>query len=237
MSALLNAFANRRVFFVLLARFLLRDPPGADRLDPAGVDGVRKGRPDGDRDLLPRRPAVHVQVPLVPADGPVRPPVPRASPRVDAGDPGGPFPRHRRDGVLRAEGAPRRTGAPVVPRRLLQREPGHRGRRLAHRGPRPGGTGTGSGGAHPRVPRGDAHLGRDRPDPRRPDAVARRLSPDGRLPRRGDDRLLSRPGTGTGREEAEDAEGGGRRAVPGVFRAGAARSGSCSSSSSTSSTW
>ena len=154
-----------------------------------------------------------------PLDGPVRPSLPRASPRVDAGDPGGPLPRHRRDGVLRACGASRRAGAPVVPRRLLQREPGHRGRRLAHRGPRPGGAGTGSGRAHPRIPRGDAHLGRGRPDPRRPDAVARRLSPDGRLPRRRDDRLLSRPGTGTGREEAENAEGGGRRAVPGVFRA------------------
>src|SRR3990172_3215081 len=134
-------------------RFLLRDPAGVDRLDPPGVDGDREGRPDGDRHLLPRRAAVHDQVPLVSVDGPVRSPVPRPAPRVDADDPGGPLPRHRGDGVLRAEGAPRRACAPVVPRRVLQRKPGHRGRRVAHRSPRPGGAGTGGGGAHPRVPR------------------------------------------------------------------------------------
>src|SRR3989304_5256824 len=61
-------------------RFLPRDPAGVDRLDPPGVDGDREGRPDGDRHLLPRRAAVHDQVPLVSVDGPVRSPVPRLGP-------------------------------------------------------------------------------------------------------------------------------------------------------------
>ena len=218
----------------------LRDPAGHRPDRPPGLDDEVRDRPE-DRGAGRARPdALHLEVRLVSADGPVRAPLPRASPRLDAGvavvDAG----VDRRDGTVRP-GQCRRHHPGLRHGHLLRRgQPRHRDRRLPARRARRVGTRVRVGRRGQQLPdRLPLHRRRAGAVSRRRAAVEPGVHDPGRL-------RAARRGRDADRGRATRRDAGARGACArrsstrsSITCAGRARSRSCCSSCCTSSatTW
>ena len=129
-GALQPAHADLRVH-----RLLLRPAALPAHQPAAGVAALRRGRPEGDRPVRADPASLHVEVPVVAADGPLRAAGARAPARLDARHASAAAGRDPR--VRPAASASSTSGRSPTSRRrrVLLGQPGHRARRVPPRNP------------------------------------------------------------------------------------------------------
>ena len=188
-------------------RLRLRPAARPHRPGDAGLAQRRRHRHRHHRLPQPGRPALHLQVPLGAADGPVRAAVARPAPRLAGAQPAGAGRGAALDGVDAAGELARRVRPPRLPGGHALGLAGRRRRRLPHRPAARGGARHGlvAGGA--RLSAGDDPLRRHRLHLGRP-APGRRLELARGLP--GDGAVHGRRGGGLG---AADPQAGRRGAA------------------------
>ena len=165
-------------------RLRLRPAARPHRPGDAGLAQRRRHRRRHHRLPQPGRPALHLQVPLGAADGPVRAAVARPAPRLAGAQPAGAGRRAGLDGVDAAGELARRVRPPRLPGGHALGLAGRRRRRLPHRPAAGGGARHGLVAGRARLSAGDDPLGRHRlhlgrPAPGRRLELARGLSGDG----------------------------------------------------------
>ena len=148
------------------------------RASASAYDGAAPGLDEGGRGRSgaagagePRPGALRLEGPLGPVPRPLHAAAAGQAPRLAPAGAGGAGARDRRHGLFRPRAAGPGPGARRLRRRLLQRHPGHRGRRLPPRGPARARVGARLLALRLRLPRRDVGLGRRRAHPRRRPAL------------------------------------------------------------------